>query len=427
MGFFDDIGEAFSDAADVVVDVATSVIGAVSDVGSSAVDSVGSVASTVVESAGAAGLAALGAMGDGFSATWDATTSVGSFAGDTFAPVTDPFLDLAGDAFDAVGAPMLDALDSTLFEVVDVSTFGLIDIDFDDGRFSAQMGIDGVFGYGVAVGNGGFGVNYTAGGAGMSFHMDDTGTGAAISTGWDIDGLPYVDGEMNVASDGKMAFSGEMQGHLPLGVMVGGEVKGYYRDTAEGHEVGGSATVSVYTPAGQGAGVGIHGSHSEDAHGSHSQFGAHGYVEQVGVARVTGSVDYNVSGVDGVHTEGVSATAAVDAYGNHLEAGIAVEHQVGPDGETTTVLAHASADLVDGSHVEAGAAMQVRDGDVDFAAHASADLDAPDYDDFNSLAQSAGYDLPELPTVEHDVPDLASFDGAEDALRDQMSHFPEHE
>src|SRR4051794_14030204 len=115
MGLFDDIVDAASDA---VSDVGSSIEDAAEDVGSAAVDVAGNAGSYV------------GAAVGGLGAAVDAATG-------------------------GAASSILDSVDNTVFDGVNYITDGAVDINFDDGRFSASVGIPGVADVGASIGENG--------------------------------------------------------------------------------------------------------------------------------------------------------------------------------------------------------------------------------------------------------------------------------
>src|SRR5690242_15741727 len=115
MGWFDDLVDDVSDAAS---DVGSGIADAAEDMGSAAVDVAGNAGSYV-----SAAVGGLGAAAD--AATGGAASSV------------------------------LNAVDDTVFDTVNYVTDSAVDINFDDGRFSASVGIPGVADVGASIGENG--------------------------------------------------------------------------------------------------------------------------------------------------------------------------------------------------------------------------------------------------------------------------------
>src|SRR3954454_20715664 len=112
MSFWDDIGDAVSSVADTVTDVASDVGDAFGSAAEDIGSAFGEAAEGVAEGAGWFG----GALADVIDFTATA--------------VDDATFGLAGDG--------LSALDDYVFDPVDYLSGGLIDVDFDDGAFSAS-------------------------------------------------------------------------------------------------------------------------------------------------------------------------------------------------------------------------------------------------------------------------------------------------
>lgn len=98
-----------------------------------------------------------------------------AIAGDVVGGVTD----FAGAALDTVtfgGASwVMDQVDEYVFDNVDWATGGAIDIDFDDGAFSVDLGMNEVASFGFSIGEQGFTADgYLVGlGAGVGMTTDD--------------------------------------------------------------------------------------------------------------------------------------------------------------------------------------------------------------------------------------------------------------
>ena len=98
-----------------------------------------------------------------------------AIAGDVIGGVTE----FAGDALDTVtfgGASwVMDQVDDYVFDSVDWATGGAIDIDFDDGAFSVDLGMNEVASFGFSIGEQGFTADgYLVGlGAGVGMTTDD--------------------------------------------------------------------------------------------------------------------------------------------------------------------------------------------------------------------------------------------------------------
>ena len=151
-GFFDDVGDLLSSPIDAVVD----------------------------------GAEFVGEALAGFGALVLAPVAV---AGDVIGGVTE----FVGDALDTVtfgGASwVMDQVDDYVFDTVDWATGGAVDIDFDDGAFSVDLGMNELASVGFSIGEQGFTADgYVAGlGAGVGMVKDE---GFSVDLKAD---LPFMD------------------------------------------------------------------------------------------------------------------------------------------------------------------------------------------------------------------------------------------
>ncbi len=186
-----------------------------------------------------------GAVDAASGAVHGAVNAAGNAMGDVF----DVAQGLGGGVFGAlqtvegvavgVGGSTLNVLDDYVFDTVDWVTHGAVDVDYDNGNFSAGInagithagvnfgqdgfGVDGGFNLGVVHGatsvgsdgistGGGFNLGVASGSATFS---DDDGFHVGGSAGIDFGPLPFVEGHIDVAPDGGVSIGGELQGVLP--------------------------------------------------------------------------------------------------------------------------------------------------------------------------------------------------------------------
>jgi hypothetical protein len=212
VGFWDDLGDALEDVGDVIVDTVEGAIDTVGDVAEAAVDAVVTVATPVfdlgmhvlspvfgigeaVVGAISDPMAAIDAIGDvindpvgavesAFDSVVDYGLGLGEGLGGVIKGVGESAYGLAGDVLDTglnivgsaggvigdvVGAAgglvdaatgglasdALDFVDDEVFDRLDDWTEGVIDIDFDNGTFTANVGVDNVLQVGVGIGDDG--------------------------------------------------------------------------------------------------------------------------------------------------------------------------------------------------------------------------------------------------------------------------------
>lgn len=141
------------------------------------------------------------------------------------------------DVAEDVAEWTLNTLDDVVFDPVDFITGGVIDIDYDDGQFSAGLDI-GIASVGISVGAAGFSAesSFDIGLASGSISYDETdGLAMSGSIGVDWGPLPYAEGHMNIGPGGEIWIGGELQGALPLpGGEIGGEISGGFGRRADG-------------------------------------------------------------------------------------------------------------------------------------------------------------------------------------------------
>jgi hypothetical protein len=285
------------------------------------------------------------AIGDAVEAVGDAIGDAVEWVGDAIVDaaewVGEAFVDAAewtGEAFLDVGDAFLTALDDTVFEVVDVATFGLVDVDYDNGNFSAEFGIDDVAGWGVSIGESGFAAEASAFGIGSGeLAINEDGFDAGVQLGIDWGPLPYFDGHVAL-DDGNFSAGGEIHAYLPTPAgFVGGELAAGFEETDDGFRVEGSATAGYYAPTGTYAKGGVHANYEEDADGYSTEVGLHGEVGQLGLGSVRGSIDYHEGREGDVRTEGVTVSGEVETLDFEAGASVGYEHIETLDGEFDVV------------------------------------------------------------------------------------------
>jgi len=292
MGWFDDV-------CDTVGGVAEDVGGFVEDTVSGAADALGGAA--------------------------DAAVGVVVEAADWLGAAVDEATDAVVDAVVVASEWLANTTDDYIFDTVDFITAGVVDIDYDGGDFSANLGIDGVASVGISFGDSGFDfgteadIGIASGGFGVS---DDEGFATSASAGVDWGPLPYAEGHIDVSEDGDVSVGGRAQGTLPTpyGVVTGSAEGDFYRneDGSWGAHAAGEGT--LYTPAGAVIGANANIGYDESADGD-SVFtaGAGGSYGTLGGPSVSAGVDYAHSEIDGVTTDSVSGEVGVEGYG--FEAG----------------------------------------------------------------------------------------------------------
>jgi hypothetical protein len=290
MGILGSIGGFIEDVADTAVDVAGDVAGGIADAAVA-------VGEAVVDAAGETG----GYLGDGI-----------GFAGSTINFATGG---LAGHA--------LDLVDDTVFDSVDYLTGGVIDIDFDDGKFGAALGIDGVSDIGVSIGENGIEASFDAGLFEADLGLTDEGLGLSAEAGIDWGPLPHAAGHLVVSENGDVMINGEVQGTIPIwGGLLSVDAEGGLISTDEGFGAYLDADGSFRFPSGTTVGAGVSASYMEDEHGSRTTFGAEGSISSPGIGSAGAGYGYERVEQDGnvfthhegeVHAEGYGIKVGAEA------------------------------------------------------------------------------------------------------------------
>ena len=337
----DAVGDAVVDVAEVAGTAIVDGVEWVVDAAGNLLEKVVDAAEDIAEAAAKAAEAAAEATAAAAAATWTAAQDTFDAATSAASAVLDPVLD---NIVSPVGDVLLGGLeDSGFFDVVDYASLGIIDMDYQSGQgFTLDFGIADVAGYNLNIGNGGFAVSGQYGGQSLGISANDDGYGASAALGIDWGPLPYTVGHASVQADGDVGAGGEWQGYFPLpGVMVGGHTSADYQETDDGFQSSWDVTPGVYEPTGEYAGVGTHGSYSEDKDGYQFNVGVHAEAGQAGVVEARGSLDYNEARRGDVRTQGVSASASVEDQITHtkVEGTLGYQHTETSDGDYDTVYA----------------------------------------------------------------------------------------
>ena len=288
MGWFDDFVDA---ASDVVSDVGSSIADAAEDVGSVAVDVAGSAGGYVGDAVGAVG------------STVDTATG-----------------GLASDLFNAV--------DDTVFDSVDYITDGAVNIDFDDGRFSASVGIPGIATAGASIGEDGVTASSDTLIGSTDIGLTDQGFEFASSGGIDFGPLPYYDSHIEVGANGDVSINGHVQGTVPTPYgILSGEATAGFESTDQGWGASLDANGTLTTETGVTIGAGIQAGYAESGGNSQTTLGLEGSISEPGVGTIGGSVGYQSTTKDGVtvtteHAEGHASGFGVTAQAGESYVGI---------------------------------------------------------------------------------------------------------
>jgi hypothetical protein len=289
MGWFDDLVDDVSDAAS---DVGSSIVDAAEDVGSAAVDVAGNAGSYV------------GAAVGGLGAAVDAATG-------------------------GAASSVLNAVDDTVFDTVNYVTDGAVDINFDDGRFSASVGIPGVADVGASIGENGVTASSDTLLGSTDIGLTDQGFQFDSSGGIDWGPLPYYDGHVDVSPNGDVSVNGHVQGTIPTpyGILSGQATAGF-ESNQQGWGASLDANGTLTTESGVTIGAGVQAGYAESGGNSQTTLGLEGSVSEPGVGTIGGSVGYQSTTKDGVTVTTEQAEAHASGFGVNASAG---EQYVGID------------------------------------------------------------------------------------------------
>jgi hypothetical protein len=278
--------------------------------------------------------------GDIADAAWDAATDVADAAADTvgaLATVPGDVLGTAGSAvntvtFGAAGGA-LDLIDDTVLDGIDAATGGLIDVDFDDGQFSASVGVDGYASIGASVGQDGIAHTSDVIGQGYDIGLSDDGLDLSGQGGIDWGPLPYGDVDLTIDADGNVELSSRAQGTFPTPWgLVSGRAESEFVREGDHWRAHVDADGSLRLANGAVVGGGIDATYAETEDGSFLDVGVEGSYRIPGTVTVGGSLGYQRIEDGDVVIEGFQGEAYVDGFGRHVEAGFDYAGVETPDG-----------------------------------------------------------------------------------------------
>ena len=173
----------------------------------------------------------------------DAAEAVGEFVEDVAEDIVEAAEDIAEWS--------LNVLDDYVFDPIDYMTGGAVDIDYDNGQFSAELDI-GIASAGVSFGEQGFSTHagFDLGLASGEISYDDAaGFAASGSIGVDWGPLPYASGHIEISPNGDVSIGGELQATLPLPTgSIDGHMEGEMYRRADGSwGAAGSTEIDVDT------------------------------------------------------------------------------------------------------------------------------------------------------------------------------------
>lgn len=411
----------FDATADVVIQVATPA----ADILLSGVEVLADAATEVT----AEGWNLLSAAADaGGSATGIAleglATGVGE-AGGLFADGTVVASQVIDDATFGGASDLLNTADEYLFDEVDYLTHGIIDLDYDDGTFSADLGVPGLVGANWSVGSDGVSYGFELPTVSAGFEFGRHGLQVGGSVGIDFELLPYAEGHVELGDDGRVEVAGRAQGTIPLpnGTLVGGKIGSGFERNADGSwAVNGSLDGQYTLASGTYVGAGIGGRYSETADGdSDLSLTTSARLGQYGVGEVSVTGGYDRSDHDGVVVERTSVGAEASGYGAHAEVTVTQRDISSADGSISETEvsgsvegygARASAEY--GRTVGTWKGERIDDERLD----ASLDIDAAAVaSSAQTIASQLGVETPlddlDLPALSSEIPDVGAIAGAD--------------
>jgi hypothetical protein len=197
------------DAADAVADAAGDVYDSAAEVVDVAATAVVDTAGAVYDGAGDAYYAVAEAVDDASEVVADVISSAPRVISDGLTALDDE----AGGVFSGA----LGVLDDTLLDAVDYVTGGVIDIDYDDGTFSAAAGIEGLVRVSTSFGEDGYSADADTVLANLAASVNDvSGVSMSGSAGIDYGPLPYAEAHATFAPNGDLTINGRLQGTIPI-------------------------------------------------------------------------------------------------------------------------------------------------------------------------------------------------------------------
>ncbi len=408
MGLFDVFEEVVEDVGGAIVDTVVDTVETVVDTAEQSVeavvDTVVDTAQTVVETGVDLGVSAAGDAVDWF-----------------------------GQAASDAGDWALETADDYVFDTVDYITDGAVDLDYDDGNFSANVDL-GVATAGVSFGEDGFEGNASVdvGIASADLSYEDGNFNAEASAGVAWGPLPYVEGHVKIDEDGTIDIGGQAQGTIPTPFgALNGSVEGGYHQLPDGSwGAYGGADATLYTPTGVTVSAGGEFTYEVEADGDEVfTAGGHAGVGVIGGPSVEVGGEYHSIEDDGTYSQGGSGYVEGQGYGIEGRAEGSYESVTDADGNTTETYEGSLEGSGYGHEVGAGGTYTENtnaDGSSSTSADGWVDVDGLDADDLMSAASSYLGDaagdsmggLPSTDSISDTVSDLAGSGDLSDVLTD---------
>jgi hypothetical protein len=332
----DDVVEVVEDVGEAFVDGVSSAAEFAAELAEEALDAAVDGLTSIADAALWVGNAAVEAAADAASAFGDVATEFGEAFATGVSDAAGAVAGVAGDVLSTAIDTTLSALDdSGFFDVLEVATLTMLDVEYDsETGLSVDYGLEGVYGFGVRIGEGGVSADVDIGGVGAEAGYGPNGLVAGVSAGLDFGPLPNAELHVSIDDDGDLGIGGRAEAYLPSPAgFSGGEVAVDYQETDEGFRLDASATARHYAPTGTYAGAGVHTSYEEDAQGYHTNVGVHAELGQLGGPEVSTSIDYDEFRQGDVTGSGVSVSAAVSGAGMEAGGTISYAHVETGDGD----------------------------------------------------------------------------------------------
>ncbi|MEM9606397.1 MAG: hypothetical protein AAGA99_03175 [Actinomycetota bacterium] len=263
-------------------------------------------------------------------AAWDAATEVADAAVDTvgaLASGTAEAVAVVGNAADSMSggalSGVLDLTDDYVFDPIERVTGGVVDLDWENGNFSAGVHLGPIAN--VSAGIGEDGIHHTAGALdqNMALAIDQDGLSASGAAGVDWGPLPYAAGAVQVGADGDLVVDVEARGTFPTPYgLVSGSAEVDVVRTDEHFGVSVDADGTLRRPDGSVIRGGVDVTYLEDDDGSALVVGLEGSYTQPGLGTIGGSIGYQRLDDGETVIEGFQAEADIDVLGAGLDAGV---------------------------------------------------------------------------------------------------------
>ncbi|MDO8362243.1 MAG: hypothetical protein Q7V88_05055 [Actinomycetota bacterium] len=347
--------------------------------------------------------------------------------------VTETAIDWFAEAAQDAGTWALETTDDYVFDTVDFITDGAVDLDYDDGQFSANVDL-GIASAGVSIGEDGFDGHASAnvGIAAASVSYEDGSFESSASAGVDWGPLPYAEGHLNISEDGTVDVGGKVQATIPTPIgVLDGSVEGGYHQLPDGSwGAYGGADATLYTPTGVTVSAGGEVSYEVEADGD-EVFHAGGYVGAglIGGPSVEVGGEYHSIEDDGTYTQGGSGYVEGQAYGIEGRAEGSYNSVTDADGNVTETYEGSIEGSGYGHQVGAGGSYVEQtnaDGTSSTSADGWVDVDGLDTDALlgqatNFLGDQAGglgdaVGLPDTSSISETISNLAGDGDLSEAL-----------